>query len=359
MIQLAARRGRAGTRARLRNPGRWRPRGRSALVLAAAAVVVAACSSSTKAASTASSATSSVPPATAAGAGAGAGCGARPASTTTLHLSAGGRTRLVIVHQPARSAGAARAALVLNLHGSGSTAAEQMAFTGMNATADADGFVVAYPQGAIASGTGFDWNVPGQPLVGGKPVPAGAADDVAFLSSAISQLEARDCIDSHRIDVTGFSGGARTTSQLGCDLSGTVAAIAPVSGLRLPEPCPGVRPVPVISFHGTADPVDPYAGKGQAYWTYSVPEAASRWAAHDGCSATPAVTTPVAGATLSTYGGCGQGASVELYTLAGAGHTWPGGPPLPASLTKELGPQFTGLSANDLMWAFFQAHPRP
>ena len=48
----------------------------------------------------------------------------------------------------------------------------------------------------------------------------------------------------------------------------------------------------MISFHGTADPVDPYNGNGQAYWTYSVPVAAQRWAAHNRCSPTPAVSRP-------------------------------------------------------------------
>ena len=47
---------------------------------------------------------------------------------------------------------------MLNLHGSGSTAAQQEVFSGMDRVADAGGFIVAYPQGAIASGSGFDWS---------------------------------------------------------------------------------------------------------------------------------------------------------------------------------------------------------
>lgn len=70
-------------------------------------------------------------------------------------------------------------------------------------------------------------------------------------------------------------------------------------------------------------------------------------------------STPVPGATLATYGSCSGDAQVQLYTLSGAGHTWPGGPPLPASLTKVLGPQFHGIDANQLIWAFFAAHPLP
>jgi polyhydroxybutyrate depolymerase len=268
-----------------------------------------------------------------------------------------GRKRTVIVHVPTGYSGSSKVPLVLNMHGSGTTAADQEAFTGMDATADSDGFVVAYPQGLLPDGSGYDWNVPGVPLIGGRAVPSGSADDVTFLTSLVHILEQRYCIDSARVYATGFSGGARIASQLACDASGTFAAVAPVSGLRRPTPCPATRPVPILSFHGTADPVDPYDGDGQGYWTYSVPQAARDWATQDGCSDTPATSVPAAGATLTTYAGCAGGATVELYSLSGEGHEWPGGPQLPRSLTKLLGPQFDAVDANDVMWAFFAAHP--
>jgi polyhydroxybutyrate depolymerase len=115
--------------------------------------------------------------------------------------------------------------------------------------------------------------------------------------------------------------------------------------------------VPVVSFHGTADPVDPYNGHGQAYWTYSVPVAAQRWAAHNQCSSAPVTSTPDPGATLSAYGDCAGGAAVQLYSINGEGHEWPGGPSLPPSLTALLGPQSTAIDANVTMWSFFLAHP--
>jgi poly(3-hydroxybutyrate) depolymerase len=68
-------------------------------------------------------------------------------------------------------------------------------------------------------------------------------------------------------------------------------AVAPVAGLRRPTPCPTTRAVSVIAFHGTADQVDPYHGHGQAYWTYSVPTAASDWATQDRCTHRPQATT--------------------------------------------------------------------
>ena len=229
----------------------------------------------------------------------------------------------------------------------------------MNATADSDGFIVAYPQAAIPEGSGYDWNVPGQPLLGGGSVPANAPNDVNFLQQTITTLEAGLCIDTTRIFVTGFSGGARMTSQLGCDLSTVVAAIAPVSGLRFPDPCPATRPVPMISFHGTADPVDPYGGNGQAYWTYSVQTAAQRWAASEGCASAPAVVHPPPGIQVTSYIGCKDDSAVSLYTVIGEGHEWPGGPHLGSGYTAILGAQSNAINANDTMWQFFSSHPLP
>jgi poly(3-hydroxybutyrate) depolymerase len=108
-----------------------------------------------------------------------------------------------------------------------------------------------------------------------------------------------------------------------------------VAGLRRPTPCPTRRAVPVVAFHGTADPVDSFAGHGQAYWTYSVPEATRLWAAQDGCAATPTTTRPARGATLTTYHTCRSGAVVELYAVSGEGHEWPGGPHGRVGSTKQ------------------------
>jgi polyhydroxybutyrate depolymerase len=131
-----------------------------------------------------------------------------------------------------------------------------------------------------------------------------------------------------------------------------------VSGLRHPTPCPTTRPVPVIAFHGTADSVDPYGGHGQAYWTYSVPQAAADWGRQNGCSPTPASSAGT-GYALTQYQGCEGGASVALYSLTGEGHEWPGGPPLPRRYTRVAGAQSNALDANNTMWTFFSAHPMP
>jgi len=276
-----------------------------------------------------------------------------------LSIPVGELARTVIVHVPSGYTGSDKVPLVLNMHGSGSTAAQQEGLSGMDAESDAEGFIVAYPQALIPSGTGFDWNIPGVPLRTGAAMPKHPADDMAFLTQLVGILQHRYCVNQSRVYATGFSGGARITSQLACDDSNLFAAVAPVSGLRRPTPCPTLRPVPVVAFHGTADPVDPYNGHGQAYWTYSVPQAERYWASQDGCRAPPVISNPPGGVTLTKYTGCGAGSAVELYSVTGEGHEWPDGPHLPKAVTRVLGPQSTAVDADSVMWAFFSAHPLP
>jgi len=255
---------------------------------------------------------------------------------------------MALVHVPASVA--RPAPLVLDLHGSGGAAAIQERDSVMDAVADAHGFVVVYPQAAIALGDGFAWNIPGEPLIDGRSPPAGAADDVEYVRALVEAVEHEQAIDPQRVFVTGMSGGARMTSQLGCDLPGLFAAIAPVAGLRFPGPCKNGDALPVVAIHGTGDPVNPYEGRGTGYWTYGVREAAQRWAAHNACGGAPEVT-PIGevarGVTRTAYGHCPGGGDVWLYTLAGVGHEWPGGPN-----------KTTVLDASETIWSFFAAHPR-
>ncbi len=285
------------------------------------------------------------------------GCGQHEASGSVRDtVTVSGHQRTVIVHVPAGYTGSRKVALVLNLHGSGSTARAQELFSGMDATADADGFIVAYPQALIPDGSGYNWNIPGEPMVNGQLPPASAPSDVTFLTTLVHDLAGRYCINLSRVFATGVSGGGRMASQLACDASGVFAAVAPVAGLRYPSPCPAARSVPVIAFHGTKDPIDPFGGHGAAYWTYSVPAAARFWAGHDHCSLSPQRASGH-GYRLTRYTGCSGGSMVELYAIIGEGHEWPGGPVMPPVITDELGPQSDAVNANALMWKFFSAHP--
>jgi polyhydroxybutyrate depolymerase len=260
--------------------------------------------------------------------------------TVSLRPPLAGRLRSVRVHLPAGYVGSRPVPLLLSLHGTGSTAVKQETQTGLDATADAHGFIVAYPQAARPNGVGFAWNIPGTPTF----TAAGPAD-VGFLTGLVDLLRQQFCVDLRRVYASGFSGGARMVSQLACEPSARLAGVLVAGGLRGPLPCHPAAPPVVIAFHGTADLANPYNGHGSSYWTYSVPEAAARWAGIDGCPAQPRTSRPYPGVTATDYPGCAGGAEVVLYTLAGKGHRWPA-----AS---------GGFQPNEIGWRFLSGHALP
>ena len=147
--------------------------------------------------------------------------------------------------------------LVFLLHGSTGNGQEMLRHSGLAATSDHHGFLLAAPDAGIPAGKGFVWNIPGVPAVTGAVPTADDPDDVAYLTAAIDWLAAQTCIDEERVYATGLSGGGRMTSWLGCVASDRFAAIAPVVGLRAGNPSPGdpQRPDPATCQPKKAIPV--------------------------------------------------------------------------------------------------------
>lgn len=227
-------------------------------------------------------------------------------------LPSGGRQRTFRLFVPPGYDGRTRLPVVLDLHGSGGSAAGQASNSRFEELGAREGFFVASLQ---AAGAGNRWNV---------PVTADRPDDVAYVSDVIDHIAARVCADLARVYATGFSGGARMSSLLACRLNSRIAAIAPMAGLRWPAPCEG-RAIPVLSLHGLADPQNTYDGRVQsrgAEWLESVPEALAGWAQHDGCA--PDVVSEDPPGPLSTlrYDGCRDGAEVRLIRIDGLRHQW-------------------------------------
>ncbi len=220
--------------------------------------------------------------------------------------------------------------LVLELHGSGGSADGQARTSQLDALAEREGFIVA----SLEADTGRRWNV---------PVTDDRADDVAYVSDVIDSVGSMACIDLARVYATGFSGGARMSSQLACDLNARIAAIAPVAGLRWPGPCEG-RPIPVLTFHGLADQQNTYDGGARRdEWVESVPEALAGWAGHNGCGGEVIFEDPAGPLSTMRFSGCEQGAEVQLIRIDGLGHTWP---------RDEI-------DATVAMWEFFERHRLP
>jgi polyhydroxybutyrate depolymerase len=268
-------------------------------------------------------------------------------------LLAGGVSRRYFLYLPSTWHRGRPAPLVLVFHGGGGRASGIAPHTGFSRLAEREGFVVAYPQGLNGR-----WN-------DGRGYAA-TYDDVGFVRALLDTLGRELSVDPRRVYATGISNGAMFAYRLACDLPGVFAAVAPVAGAMpadLAPACAHTQPVSVLAFQGTADPLMPYFGGGVARRrgrVLSAERSIAFWATTSGCAA-PVTTDEPDRVTDGTrvrrtaYGTCREGRAVELYTIEGGGHTWPGGPPVGGSVgrvTREI-------DATPVIWAFFAGHPKP
>ncbi len=274
-----------------------------------------------------------------------------PVGSSTQHLTVGGRSRSFRVYRPASLSSRGPAPLVVMIHGGYGSAQNAETDYGWDGQADADRFVVAYPDGI-----GHAWNVGGGCC--GSPA-RDHIDDVAFITQMVTTIGHEVPIDPARVYATGISNGGLMAYRLACDTH-VFAAIGPDSA-TLMGTCPSPAPVSVIHIHGLSDDRIPFTGgKGTGFATVvdgpPVPTVIAMWRSVDGCAA-PTVTT--AGVVTTSVATCPAGRSVELITITGAGHQWPGGKGH-GLIGRAMGldQPSTALAATPTIWAFFQAHPR-
>ncbi len=269
---------------------------------------------------------------------------------TDYTIQVGSYQRTYHVHVPVSYSGSAMP-LVVALHGAQDNGAGMAGLTRFNSVADSNGIIATYPDAIKGI-----WNTDG----------SAPQDDFAFISAMIKQISSTWAVNAHQIYAMGFSNGAIMTEELGCNLSSQLTAIASVSGhMSSTFACPLTHPMPFITFHGTTDPIYPYAGwSNPAYSQNSMGavDAENKWAALAPCTA-PATTTnlpdvvPTDGTTeqLRAIGGCpaGVGApwATQLYTITNGGHTWPGGIQYAPVATVGLASQ--DIDASTLIWQFF------
>jgi polyhydroxybutyrate depolymerase len=261
-----------------------------------------------------------------------------PDGTTVHTMPFGGLERSYRIHKPAGLAAAAP--LVVMLHGAFGDAEQAENSYGWDALADSAKFVVAYPDGI-----GQTWNAHG---CCGKAERENI-DDVGFITTMVGEIEAALPIDKSRVYLTGISNGGIMTYALACN-SGIFAAIGPVAATML-DACTAPHPTSVIHIHGTADRFVPYNG-GQGASTVngpSIPDVNAFWSHVDQCG--PPAVTIKAPVTTSTAA-CADHRSVELITIDGGRHQWPGG----TTFLERFGPAHA-LNATQTIWQFFAAHP--
>jgi polyhydroxybutyrate depolymerase len=217
-----------------------------------------------------------------------------------------------------------------------------------DAQADAHHFVVAYPDGL-----GRAWNAGGGCC--GSPGASGI-DDIAFITAVVHAVESAVPIDARHVYATGISNGGMLAYHLACTTT-LFAAIGPDSATQLGA-CPHPSPVSIIHIHGTADATIRYdggPGGGIAHIDGPpVPDLVASWRRIDGC---PAPTTAAIGAVTTSTSNCPGGRTVELITIDGAGHQWPGSIRDQAiERLLHLDPPSSALDATSAIWQFFARH---
>lgn len=271
-------------------------------------------------------------------------------TSTEHHLTWDGIDRLYRLYIPANVAQSAP--LVVMMHGGGGSAEQAERAYGWDALADEQGFVVAYP-----NGDGLAWNAGsccGRPSVTG-------VDDVGFIEAMVKEIESSRSIDPARIYAAGMSNGAMMAYRLACE-STIFAAVAPVSGTMMVD-CAHPSPVSIIHIHGLADQNVPFDGsKGAGVAEVDgppVPDVIAFWRKEDACAA-PTSTKSQDEVVSTSVARCPSGRTVELITIAGAGHQWPT-PNASAARVARRGADapYAGLDATKTIWDFFTAHPRP
>jgi polyhydroxybutyrate depolymerase len=289
-----------------------------------------------------------------AGSGAGAGAvispkrnGATPSATALAPSD-----RPYGLHTPRGWSRAAPAPLVVFFHGYGSTGASSVAGFGLTTLSDANGFVLAYPDGVIDGQGRRFWNATNACCDFGDR----GIDDVAYAAWLIDDVAATMPIDPQRVYVVGHSNGGFLALRLACDLAPRIAAAVSLAGAAWEDPsrCRPAHPVSVLQIQGDADavvhfggglvfdrPARRYPGALATVGTFAAAEGCTGALAPAGAALDFDALVPGAETHASEFRGCPPGISVGLWTVAGGSHA--------PSPTPD------GLAA---LWAWMAAHPR-
>jgi polyhydroxybutyrate depolymerase len=252
-------------------------------------------------------------------------------------ITAGGANRSYLVAEP--PPGPPVSAVLMSLHGTSSTAARQALLSGFEQLAQSASAVVVFPQAIQPIRAGYEWD---------------PSQDVDYIAGLATEILSRHRTPHGRVILAGMSGGARMSSLFASVHPELVQAVGAVAGLRSPG-VPVHRSVPILSFHGTKDRINPYGGSGTQRWNESVPAAARAWALANGITDPPTEVAVSSTLTGTTYGSEGQPGEVTLWTSRGAGHTWPGGH-LGLMLSLSLGRTSREIDATKSIWEFGLRH---
>lgn len=218
--------------------------------------------------------------------------------TAQEEIKVGSATREMIVY--ASSDIDQNRPLVISMHGMNQTMYDQKNQTQFQSVAQANNFVLVFPQS-----DGSQWQLWGD-------------NDINFILAIIDEMNSRYGIDRDRVYLTGFSMGGMMCYYAATRIADKIAAFGPVSGFLMDGPnTNSSRPVPIIHIHGADDGYVPYS---------NVQTHIDAWVKRNGCPTTPVITKPYpanVSASLSSkkyYGPGNEGVEVVFISVAGVGH---------------------------------------
>jgi polyhydroxybutyrate depolymerase len=232
-------------------------------------------------------------------------------------IQVGGQSRTYVLHVPAKYDGSRPAPLVVDFHPLGGSGPSERSGSPYPAQTDPEGVVMAFPSG-LSGPSGGAWNV--------GPCCVANVDDVAFARALVADVEKTACIDTKRVYAVGFSMGGGMSHYVACHAADVFAAVAPAAFDLMKENqdgCQPARPITVISFRGTADPLVPYAGgassvvPGMPVTFLGAKGTMDKWAQLDQCTGSASAADAN---NCSTYSSCKDGVQVTLCTKQGGGH---------------------------------------
>jgi polyhydroxybutyrate depolymerase len=261
---------------------------------------------------------------------------------TILH---DGIFRTYKLHVPALYTADTKTALVIGLHGYTSSATGFEGQSRLSYKADTVGFIIAYPDGLHYPWTTSNpqaWNAGGQ-----YEEWTQGTDDVGFIDQMIDLICKYYTIDASRIYVTGHSNGSRMTYRIGYELSKKIAAIAPHSGQMVYIPAKKMdSPVPVLHLHALDDNTVYYEGSTTSELHYTaVDSVLGDWGSDFSCNTLSETIFTNSDYIIKKWKCSEGGPDIMLYLANRGEHNW---------FTESN----SGISATDVIWDFFKAHPK-
>lgn len=249
-----------------------------------------------------------------------------------------GEDRQYLIHIPDNLPD--NAPLLFALHGYTGFAKHVDGALNLNEVADANGFVVCYPQGALDNSRNPHWNA---------RLDLSNTDDIGFLSALAISLQSEYNLNPQRTFTCGISNGGFMSYTLVAEapqvFKGAASIVGTMSGYTWGNRA-SISPAPVLQISGTEDNIVPYDGTmsidngwGGAPHIHTIMDF---WKDLDQCASSDTILVSDV-TTAYKYADGANGESVWYYEVEGMGHNIPNS-------------NGHGIECGELIWEFFSHH---